>query len=168
MAPDALLGLNKEARAIVQILAHTGARPKEICCLQSDDILLSDETPHIKIRFKEGQELKTIYSERDIPLLEDTLAIFQSYLDGFPRYYNRSDTFTAAVNKYLRENSIINSKEYSLYSLRHSFQDRMTAVDMPDRVQCELFGHKFSRPKYGSGPSLKLKKEWLKKIQIVI
>lgn len=162
-----LIGLNDEARSIVKILAETGARPKEICGLEKDDIILNDPTPHIKIRFKDRQELKTIYSERDIPLIGITLEIFKQYPNGFPKYRNKSETLSATVNKYFRENGLMPSKKHSLYSLRHSFQDRMTEANMPDRVQCELFGHKFSRPEYGAGPSLVLKQEWLEKIRLV-
>lgn len=163
---DSMLGLNDEAKAIVRVLAETGARPKEICGLEGSDIVLDHEVPHIKIRFKDNQELKTIYSERDIPLVGLALDTIKSYPDGFSKYRGRSDTLSATVNKYFRENNLVPSKKHSLYSLRHSFQDRMTEANIPDRVQCELFGHKFSRPEYGAGPSLKLKLEWLQKIQL--
>ena len=51
-------------------------------------------------------------------------------------------------------------------TLRHSCQDRLTAIDTPDRIQAELIGHKFDRPKYGDGPILELKAEWMKKISL--
>ena len=163
---SSLKGLNEEAKAIVKILAETGARPIEICGLEKDDIVFDDETPHIKIRFKEKQELKTIYSERDIPLIGLALDTIKSYPEGFSKYRGRSNALSATVNKFFRQNNLSPTREHTLYSLRHSFQDRMTEVNMPDRVQCELFGHKFSRPEYGAGPSLKLKLEWLERIQL--
>ncbi len=95
------------------------------------------------------------------------LQIFQKFPAGFPRYFDRSESLSATVNKYLKESSLLPSDKHSLYSLRHSFQDRMTEVNMPCRVQCELFGHKFNRPEYGSGPSLELKREWLEKIRLI-
>ena len=163
----ALSKLNAQAKAITQALAETGARPKEICCLTREDIILDHDIPHVKIRFKNNQELKTIYSERDIPLINTALKIFQKFPDGFPQYFNRSDSLSATVNKYLKGLDILPSSRHSLYSLRHSFQDRMTEVNMPDRVQCELFGHKFSRPEYGSGPSIELKREWMYKVALI-
>lgn len=40
------------------------------------------------------------------------------------------------------------------------------AVDTPDRIQADLMGHKFHRPKYGDGASLNHKLEWMKRIQL--
>ncbi|GAB5476328.1 MAG: hypothetical protein Mars2KO_44270 [Maribacter sp.] len=48
----------------------------------------------------------------------------------------------------------------SSYSFRHSFQDRLTAFDVKDRIQCQLMGHKFNRPVYGNGTNL----EYLERI----
>jgi hypothetical protein len=56
------------------------------------------------------------------------------------------------------------SENHTAYSLRHSFQDRLTAVDASDRVQADLMGHKFNRETYGKGASLEKKFEWLQKI----
>lgn len=58
------------------------------------------------------------------------------------------------VNKYLRENELLPTERYSLYSFRHSFQDRLTAAEAPDRIKADLMGHKHAREKYGKGPDL--------------
>jgi hypothetical protein len=42
----------------------------------------------------------------------------------------------------------------TLYSLRHTFEDRLTAVEAPEKVVAALIGHKWHRPRYGLGPSL--------------
>ncbi len=63
---------------------------------------------------------------------------------------------TSAVNKFLRDNDLLSSSQHSIYSLRQSFQDRILAVNAPDRIQAELIGHKFNRPKYGGDLSLKM------------
>lgn len=55
---------------------------------------------------------------------------------------------------------------HSAYSLCHSFQDRVLAVEVPDRVQVELMGHKFNRPKYSNDTSLSQKPDWLNKIKL--
>ncbi|MGB3463782.1 MAG: hypothetical protein WBA74_00855 [Cyclobacteriaceae bacterium] len=83
---------------------------------------------------------------------------------GFERYRDKSDSFSAMINKYLNENNLIPSKQHTVYSLRHSFQNRLLAVDAPDRVQAELMGHKFNRPIYGDGASLEQKQAWLQRI----
>jgi hypothetical protein len=64
----------------------------------------------------------------------------------------------------MRENDLFPSEKHSLYSLRHSFQDRLTSANAGDRVQTDLMGHKFSREKYGNGASLQDKKLWMEQI----
>jgi hypothetical protein len=49
----------------------------------------------------------------------------------------------------------------TLYSLRHTFEDRLTAIEAPEKVVAMLMGYKWHRPRYGLGPSLGQKREWL-------
>ena len=51
-----------------------------------------------------------------------------------------------------------------MYSLRHSFKDRLVAVEAPDSLIDSLMGHKTYKPKYGEGPSLELKLKYLQQI----
>ncbi len=147
------------------ILADTGARPKEICNLNADDIILDQPIPYILIRSNGKTELKTSYSKRVIPLVGYALDGAKLCPLGFDRYFDKSDNLSATLNKYLKENDLLPTDKHSLYSLRHSFQDRMNEVNMTERIQCELFGHKYKREKYGS-PSLELKYDWTKKIAL--
>ena len=41
---------------------------------------------------------------------------------------------------------------------------KVTAVEAPEKLIAALMGHKYSRPKYGAGPSLKQRQEWMEKI----
>lgn len=41
-----------------------------------------------------------------------------------------------------------------MYSLRHSFEDRMIAAGVDDRIQRDLFGHRLDRERYGKGATL--------------
>ena len=52
----------------------------------------------------------------------------------------------------------------TLYGLRHTFDDSLTAVEAPDKVNAQLMGHKWQRPKYGAGPTLEQKLRWLEQI----
>ncbi|MCX5495752.1 hypothetical protein OSH11_13645 [Kaistia dalseonensis] len=61
--------------------------------------------------------------------------------------------------------AVLSNTNY-IRSIRHSFQDRLTAADMPDRLQADLMGHKFNRPRYGEGPTLEHKLEWLKRVNV--
>jgi hypothetical protein len=39
-------------------------------------------------------------------------------------------------------------------------------VNTPDRIQADLMGHKFGRPRYGDGATLAHKLEWMQKIRL--
>ncbi len=164
--PATLAGMNEEAVAIVHTMIETGLRPSEICGLEADDILLDAEVPHVRVRPKAKRKLKTVYSQRDIPLIGVSLLALQRFPAGFPAYRDRTSQLSALVNKVMRGRGLLPTDRHSLYSIRHSFQDRLTAVDMGDRMQAELMGHKFSRPEYGLGPTLKHKLEWLSRLAI--
>ena len=100
-------------------------------------------------------------STRPWNLYRSTGYAFKNTPKGFTRYAGKPDNLSSAINKWFRGNHILPSPYHSLYSLRHCFQDRLIAVEAPDRVQAELMGHKFHRPKYGAGASLEQKHKWL-------
>jgi hypothetical protein len=64
----------------------------------------------------------------------------------------------------LRVNGLRPTKGHSVYSLRHSFKNRLVAVEAPDSLIDSLMGHKTYKPKYGKGPSLELKLKYLQQI----
>lgn len=164
LAPGALDGMNDEERAAVHVMINTGARPSEIINLQPHRILLLDvEIPHIQVR-DDDRVLKTGWSYRDIPLTGIALDAMRAFPNGFPRYYDKGDAFSAAVNKYFKENGMKPSDLHTAYSLRHGFKDRLREVETPEELKDELMGHNTGKPKYGDGHGLRLK---LKYIQLV-
>lgn len=158
--------MGSDGRNLLMIVAETGARPSEIIGLLSEDIVLNDAIPHICIRNRKDKMLKTPHSERTIPLVGYALEAFRNCPNGFLKYRNKPDNLTNAISKFLRDHRLTPSKQHTVYSLRHSFQDRILSVNAPDRVQAELMGHKFNRPKYGNGASLEQKRDWLNKIRL--
>ncbi|WP_444460531.1 hypothetical protein [Rhodobacter capsulatus] len=46
------------------------------------------------------------------------------------------------------------SDDHTLYSLRHSFEDRMLAAGIDDRIRRDILGHRLSRERYGDGATL--------------
>lgn len=150
---EALAGLNDEARDILLAMVNTGCRPSEICGLLPDEIILDDVVPHIIIRGNELRSLKNDSSARRVPLCGVSLAAMSRHPEGFPRYAGK-DKFSDTANKFLRENKLLETEKHSAYSLRHSFEDRMTALSVPDRIAAELMGHALRRERYGAGPSL--------------
>lgn len=146
--------MEDQAKCILHICIETGARPIEIVNLIEDDIHLNAQVPYIYIKPRKGYSLKTQESERKIPLIGNSLNAFKAYPKGFDKYKGKSDKLTSYINKYLARRSLRPTRKHSLYSFRHSFQNRLNELELPDRIQCQLMGHKFKRPKYGDGASL--------------
>lgn len=155
--------LNLEASAIVRLVALTGMRPSEIVALETHRIRLDDTIPHVQIR-PDARQLKTGASERDMPLVGLALDIMREYPDGFPRYRPSADSFSAIANKCLDTAGLRPTRAHSVYSLRHSFKDRMIAIGTPERIQDELMGHTLKGMPYGNGSTLKHRAEWMAKI----
>lgn len=163
LAEGALSSLNEEARRVIYVCADTGLRPAEICNLTAETIRLDAAVPHVLVR-PEGRVLKTAQSEREMPLVGCALAAMKLQPRGFPRYRDNTATLSALVNKVMGRHGMRPTPRHSLYSFRHTFEDRLTAVEAPEKVIATLMGHKWQRPKYGAGPSLKQRHDWLKKI----
>jgi len=152
LAKGALDGLNVEARAILLGMVETGYRPSEGTGLTRAQIHLDHKVPHISIE-PVGRQLKSQYARRKIPLVGVSLEAFRAFPDGFPRYRD-SASLSATINKFLRENGLLETETHSLYSLRHSFEDRMLAAGIDERIRRDLFGHSLNRERYGAGASL--------------
>ena len=163
---DNLEGLHKECQYFLFAMADTGARPSELLGLDAGrgDIQLGAPIPYIYIRPSEKKSLKTNHSERQIPLVGSSLYAFKHLPKGFVHYNNKPDQLSANINKFLREHNLVPSGNHSVYSLRHSFEDRLTSVEPPEKVQAALMGHRYGRPRYGDGPTLEQKKRWLDRI----
>jgi integrase len=153
LAPDALDGLNEEARRIVFAMINTGARPSELAALTPSQIRLDCNVPHISIE-PVGRQLKSPNARRVIPLCGVSLEAMRAFPDGFPRYRDSSASLSATVNKFLRENGLMETENHTLYGLRHSFEDRMLAAGVDERIRRDLMGHALDRERYGKGASL--------------
>lgn len=148
LADGVLATLNDEARRLVYLIADAGLRLSEAANLLPEHIRLDDKIPHLQIRAT-GRKLKTDHSARDIPLVGCALAAMKLQPNGFPRYRDKAASLSALVNKVLKSKSLLPTKGHSLYSLRHTFEDRLTAIEAPEKVIASLMGHKWIRPKYG-------------------
>ena len=92
---------------------------------------------------------------------------FQQFSEGFEHRGN-PDNFSAAVNKYLRIHKLKPTEQHSIYSLRHTFKDRLRDIEAPEEIIDGLMGHKKSGPKYGRGHKLETKQKWMKKIAFTL
>ncbi|WP_047308839.1 tyrosine-type recombinase/integrase [Rhodopseudomonas palustris] len=165
LAEGALDRLNEEARMVIYIIADTGLRPSEILNLNASTIFLDAPIPYVKV-LPDGRRLKTEHSEREIPLVGCALPAIRKMRDGFKRYHDNSSGFSAAANKFMQENGLRPTKDHTVYSLRHSFKDRLVAIEAQDSLIDSLMGHDSKKPKYGKGPSLELKLKYLKQIAL--
>lgn len=157
--------IEEDAKWLIWAMAETGARNTEIIGLLTEDIRLDAEIPHIAITARKGHKLKTKHCERTIPLVGYALDAFKERPNGFPAYRDYSDILTNKVNKFLRENNLFPSTKHSLYSLRHSFQDRLVKAKAIDKVQVQLMGHRFKdREDYGLGADLQDKLDYMEVI----
>jgi integrase len=153
LAPNAMAGLNEEARAILLVMINTGARPSELAALTPECIKLDAEVPHISIEAVERQ-LKSRNAKRVIPVLGVSHEALSAFPQGFPRYRGSSASLSATINKFLRKNGLLETDKHSLYGLRHSFEDRLLAAGIDERIRRDLFGHALNRERYGDGASL--------------
>lgn len=163
LVPGALAGLNDEARGILLVMVNTGARPSEIAACKAGNIVLDAPIPHLNIDGA-ARALKTRNSRRKIPLLGVSLEAAKAHRSGFPRYFD-NPALSDTINKFLRENKLLETPDHSLYSLRHSFESRMLAADFPERLKSELMGHRLNRERYGA-VDLAHVRDWLQKIAL--
>jgi integrase len=159
----ALSGLNEDARFVLYVMIETGLRPSEIVNLQEHTIHLDEPIPYVEI-IADGRQLKTESSKREIPLVGVALAALKLKPQGFPRYRDKSSGMSGTLNKYLKENGLRPTCEHTVYSLRHSFKDRLVAAEAQDSLIDSLMGHRTGKPKYGDGPPLELKRRFLEEI----
>ena len=162
LAPGALDGLNAEARDAFLIMVNTGARPGEIVGCLPEELRVEADIPHMRIRERDGPDgrrLKNAQSERDVPLVGVSLEAARRIVQagGFSRYFLDASKWSAVVTKFLTKNKLRETPQHKPYGLRHSFEDRLQEAGIDDRLRAELMGHKYERPAYGEGGSLKMK-----------
>jgi hypothetical protein len=118
------------------------------------------EVPYIRIE-AEGRVLKTEHSERDIPLVGYALESMKRHPQGFPRYFDKGSSLSATLMKHFAKKKLLPTEKHKIYSFRHSFKDRLKAVEAPEELVDEMMGHRIDKPKYGDGYGLALKLKYL-------
>lgn len=164
---DPLPGMNPEARDLVILCAWTGCRPSEISGVLPAHIHTDAPVPYLDLK-NEGRRLKTVHSERPVPLLGRALEAAKRNPQGFPRYRGKA-TLSDTVNKYLRENDLLPSDAHTLYSLRHAFEGRMTRAGIDNRAAGAMMGHSvkkaIGREHYGDDMTLERRAEIAKMVE---
>jgi integrase len=163
LAEGALMGLNEEGRRAIFLIADTGLRLSEAVNLTERTIFLEGNIPYVRVE-PDGRRVKSQDSIREVPLVGTALAAMKLQPKGFPRYADKGASLSAYLNGYLLDKGLRPTRKHTVYSLRHTFKDRLIASKCQDSMIEALLGHSDDHPKYGSGPSLKLKHEVLRKI----
>jgi len=155
---------NEQLKIIGLLMVETGCRIEEAAGLLVEDVDLSSNIPHIKIRNNTLRGLDKESLERSCALVGDALTALQSYTlpenrksPLFPRYGKPSGAtnVSAALNKVIRKSLKISDKSLVAYSTRHTFADRCRAAGVDEVHQQVLMGHrsKYSTPvadRYGT------------------
>lgn len=160
LADGALMGMNEQARAIVLLIADTGLRLSEACNLNETTIHLDGDIPYVEVK-ADGRRVKTEDSIRQMPLVGTALAAMKRFPGGFPRYIDKGASLSAYTNGYLLDKGLRPTRKHTVYSLRHTFKDRLIAAKCQDSMIETLMGHSDDHPKYGEGPPLHMKWEVL-------
>ena len=165
--------LDDDLRWLIGLISDTGAGLSEVAGLLVTDINIEAKYPHIIVQPHPWRSLKTKSSKRRIPLIGTALWAAQRIKKGhesvfaFPRYSNEqncnANSASAALNKWLKSyvpNGCV------IHSFRHSFRDRLRAVECAkDVIDCiggwERYGVGES---YGDGYPIKVLTKWMRRI----
>lgn len=167
LARGALDALNEDGRFIVYTMIETGMRLGEVCNLRPQDIRLEAEIPHVEVADRDDRRQKTEYSIRRIPLVGVALWALKQRPQGFPRYQDKADVASAVINKVMKSAGLRPTDRHTVYSFRHTFQDRIENAGASDRMQADLMGHEFGRPRYGDGAEMQRRQQLLASIQFL-
>ena len=163
-----------EMRWILALVSDTGMRLGEGVGLLKSDINLDCEIPHIDLKPHPWRTLKTKSSQRCIPLIGASLWASKRILENnndsiyaFPRYTSvdncNANSASAALNKWLKEQL---TESYVIHGFRHSFRDRLRAVECPSEIIDQLGGWRLKSvgEGYGKGYELSILSKWLLKM----
>ncbi|MDB2502260.1 tyrosine-type recombinase/integrase [Paracoccaceae bacterium] len=162
-----------EMRWLIALISDTGLRLSEACGLAIDDIHLTAQIPHLEIKPHSWRGLKTKSSKRKIPLVgmanwaANRVTRSGDGKFAFPKYCSldgvKANSASGALNKWL---SLRTPKDCVVHSFRHSFRDRLRAIECPSEIIDELGG--WSRAnigsQYGQGYSLEIKDKYLRRL----
>ena len=160
-------------RWLIALLSDTGMRLSEACGLTREDIVLRDLNPYLMVRPREWRRLNTEGSERIIPLVGGSLWAAKRTLECsyseflFPKYCTvkgvKANSASGALNKWLKSRV---PEGRVVHSFRHSFRDRLRAVECPSEIIDELGGWSTAGvgSSYGQGFNLELKARYMRMI----
>jgi integrase len=170
---DKALSSGGTVKLLMPLLGETGCRLAEIVGLRLEDIDLDNELLHI--RPNSARRLKNKTSERVLPLVgyaKPAIDQVQIQADDewlFPQYIKSGHCYAThasnAVNKWLKKDF----GGLTAHSLRHTFRDRLRAVECPMDMIDQIGGWKSITSignSYGRGFTMDQYRQYLDKIMI--
>ena len=170
---DKALASGSTVKLLMPMLGETGCRLAEIIGLRLDDIDL--ENALIKIRTNSARRLKNKTSERVLPLVGYAKQALEQNLTQadvewlFPQYIKSGHCYAThaynAVNKWLKKDF----GGLTAHSLRHTFRDRLRAVECPMDMIDQIGGWKSITSignSYGRGFTMDQYRQYFDKIMI--
>ena len=143
---DKALASGSQIKLLMPLLGETGCRLAEIVGLKLEDIDLENDLIHI--RANSARRLKTKSSQRTLPLVGYAqLAMEQAIKHAdetylFPRYIRDGKCYAThasnALNKWLKKDF----DGLTAHCLRHTFRDRLRAVECPMDLIDQIGGWK--------------------------
>ena len=167
------LSLDDDIRWLVAIIFDSGMRLSEAAGLMLSDLKLEEDIPYIDLKPHPHRRLKTASSERKIPLVgmslwaAKRLKQHSAGLYCFPRYTSsercNSNSASAAINKWIKT---VGGSNDVIHGLRHSFRDRLRAVEAPTDMIDQLGGWalKSVGQGYGDGYELKMLQQYIEQL----
>ena len=165
--------MDDDLRYLVSLISDTGMRLSEAAGLMKSDLNVNCDFPHLVIQPYSHRSLKTLSSERAVPLVGNSLWAARRIIGTtdseycFPRYTSASgcnaNSASAAINKWIKT---VAGPEAVIHSLRHSFRDRLRAVEAPLEIIDQLGGWSLKTvgQGYGDGYGIGVMTKWLNKI----
>ena len=170
---DKALASRSQIKLLMPLLGETGCRLAEIVGLKLEDIDLVNDLIHI--RPNSARRLKTKSSQRTLPLVGYAkLAMEQALKQAddtylFPRYIRDGVCYAThasnALNKWLKNDF----DGLTAHCLRHTFRDRLRAVECPMDLIDQIGGWKSVSSignSYGKGYRMEQLKVFFDKIKI--
>jgi len=166
--------IDDDIRWLVSLIMDTGMRLSEAAGLMCSDIYLDHEIPHLTVKPHPHRRLKTASSQRKIPLIGISLWAanrLKTQSMGaycFPRYASENgchaNSASAALNKWIKT---VGGKDDVIHGLRHSFRDRLRALEAPTDLIDQLGGWSMRTvgQGYGDGYSLHMLMKYMQKLE---
>lgn len=167
--------VDDEMRWLILLISDTGMRLAEAAGLLVEDIVLDANVPYLRIKPHPWRRLKTVSSERDVPLVNGSLWAANRILKNvstastfaFPRYnkteLTNSNSASAALNKWMKPHL---PDGCTIHSMRHAMRDRLRAMECPADVVDQIGGWATQGVGhgYGTGYPLEVLNRWIAKL----